>query len=267
MSVTLSISPQYTAYSSSARITITASGSFATGYTYYSYYYKLSNSSDWGVVASGDNLKTVTFTLSDIMTAADYNSGVSVIEFSVTGYRSDGSGEAWPYPSTRTKLYITRRLTMPVIQSIMPKSPKISETLRLTWLPVANADSYSVSVSWCSENAATSTNVTFIDDRTIRSNISAASFSGNPYIDTVPSSYVTGQYGYLWYCVTAYSTDPMYTTSLQSRDYFVNLNLASNLRYRNANGWIRGKPYIKVGNVWRRAVKTYVKTNGVWKNA
>lgn len=265
MSVSLSVSPQYVAYSASTQITLTASGSFATGYTQYSYYYEI-KSNDGGVVGAGQDLKTVKFALSDVLTAADYNNGVREIKFYVRGYRSDGSGEVWPYPSNTVTLYVTQPLSIPTIQSITPKSPKITETLRLTWVPVTYADSYTVTVSWCSNNAATWDNVTFYSNKTVRDNISAAAFSGDPYIDTCPAQYTDGQYGYLWYNVTAKSNDPKYT-SRTSEYYVVNLNLASNLRYKSTGGWIRGKPYIKVGGAWNRAVKTYVKTNGVWKNA
>lgn len=265
MSVTLSVSPQYISYPSTQEITLTATGSFPSPYTQYSYEFQLSGSTTAGVVLSVENLKTVKFNISDIMSMTDYNNGVSEIEFEVRGY-NPSSGIEWSRPSNTVKLYIARPLSTPIIQSITPKSPKITETLRIIWGEVDKADYYTVTAAWRSVGGSSSSGETYYRGKIVRDNISAASFSGDPYIDTCPAQYTDGQYGYLWYNVTAKSNDPRYT-SCTSEYYIVNLNLASNLRYKSAGGWIRGKPYIKVGGAWHRAVKTYVKTNGVWKNA
>ena len=87
-------------------------------------------------------------------------------------------------------------------------------------------------------------------------------------ITTPPIQNLTAieQKGYIQYAIYAYSDDKRFTVS--KSDYAsVNLSLASNLRFKLGGAWIRGKPYIKVGGKWHRAVKTYVKVNGKWVNA
>ena len=103
----------------------------------------------------------------------------------------------------------------------------------------------------------------------IQKNISATRFGEVCSTTTVPNRSLPGlkQEGKIAYGITAYSNNQNLYPSSSSDRKIVNLDLASNLRYRRGDVWIRGTPYIKVGGQWRKAVKTYIKVNGVWKNA
>lgn len=192
-----------------------------------------------------------------LISQSEYNSGIRKCKVKCCGLTAkDGVAVGWT--ENEIEIYVTEPLAKPKITSILPKSPKISECLTVKWNAVSKANYYTLKASRFVGNIEFET--------TILENIQSG--TGDTVSVTTPPIQNLGveQSGFIKYCVCARSNDNRYTES--KSDYVtVNLNLASNLRFKLSGEWIRGKPYIKVGGKWRRAVKTYIKVNGKWVNA
>lgn len=254
--INASESPVYIAHTSNTSLTLTInedSGFFKSSYRIFNI--QMQGETSWSTrLAQGDNLKSVTVKAADLITDSEYKSGIRYCKIKAS-CRTAINGAITGWTDNEVVVYFTEPLTKPNITSILPKSPKITENLSVSWAAVTNADYYDIeamkgdlTTKIVKKNIPKSASLT----ATVES--PAVSFSG------------LSQSGYIWYRVIARSNDKRLTES-KSDFVSVNLNLASNLRFKLGGAWIRGKPYIKVGGKWHRAVKTYVKVNGVWKNA
>lgn len=209
-------------------------------------------------VGGGDKTFHITIKIDDVTSATK---STQYVKFKAC-FMTSAQGSIGGWTDNEITVWLTHDLEKPQILSITPKSPKITEQLRIQCKTVANADYYSLEAMWQNPGSAA------FQSKNIRNNISAEELENSPYIYTTPSSTLDGigQNGMLYYRLKAYSNDKRYTPSTGVYTA-VNLNLASNLRFKLGGNWVRGKPYIKVGGQWRRAVKTFVKINGAWKNA
>ncbi len=263
MAATIKIDKTYAA--STGSVTLTLSGSpDLSNLTYYEYRANVDGTGEV-VVAAGQKMTSATINISK--TGATGTS--SCVEFKCVF--KTAATVSWDEKTLNTvNLYIIHTLSMPKIVSITPPSPQLSETIRISWLSVDNADYYSVMCAYRDNDKKI-----IYRSKQVHGNIVKDTGSDVVYVDTCPQNYsdmpLIEQSGYLWYNIVAYSNSPAYTRSsnpTSENEYtIVNLNLASNLRFKLGGEWIRGKPYIKVGGKWHRAVKTYVKINGKWVNA
>lgn len=254
--INASESPVYVAHTSNTSLTLTInedSGFFKSAYRVFNI--QMQGETVWTTrLAQGENLKSVTVKAADLITDNEYKSGVRYCKIKASCMTAiDGAVTGWT--DNEVVVYFIEPLTKSEITSILPKSPKITESLSVSWAAVENADYYDIQ--------AMKSDLT---TKTVKKNIpNSASLSATV---EAPATSFSGleQSGYIWYRVIAHSNDKRYTES-QSAFVAVNLNLASNLRFKLNGTWVRGKPYIKVGGKWRRAVKTYIKANGKWVNA
>lgn len=263
MAATIKIDKTYATSTGSVTLTLSGSPDYSN-LTYYEYRANVDGTGEV-VVAAGKKLTSATINISK--TGA---TGVtSYIEFRCV-FKTTAT-VLWDEKTLNTvKLYIVHSLSMPNVVSVTPASPRLSETIRISWLPVDNADYYNVMCAYRDNG-----NKTIYKPKLVHGNIVKEAGSDVVYIDTCPQNYsdmpLIEQSGYLWYYIVAHSNSPLYTKSAaptsDNQYTLVNLNLASNLRLKLSGEWIRGKPYVKVSGKWLRAVKTYVKVNGKWVNA
>lgn len=251
--------PQYLEYKPSETLTFSLTvASEHQVWPYCSFRIRLSSDTVWTTRLSGNNGgTTLTVPISDLISSTEHSSGIRACRVKCCGMTAKNGAE-FGWTENEIDIYITEPLAKPKITSILPKSPKISECLTVKWNTVTNADYYTLKALRFVGNIEYET---IIYER-------LQSGSGDIVSVTTPPIQNLGveQNGFIRYCVCARSDDKRYTES--KSDYVaVNLNLASNLRLKLGGTWIRGKPYIKVGGKWRRAVKTYVKINGKCVNA
>lgn len=250
MSAKISIDPIYAMPTDTVNITVTGSPSVSTRTKMF-----LRTTGETLTTASYNGIKYVFSITADKLfrTMGDNDTYITIS----VGFSSPDFQQGIQEYSNSVRLFRKSPLAKPVIISIMPKSPKISETLTIKWNQVKHADYYTLYV--------------YVDGHSydIQKNISATRFGEVCSTTTVPNRSLPGlkQEGKIAYGITAYSNNQNLYPSSSSDRKIVNLDLASNLRYRRGDVWIRGTPYIKVGGQWRKAVKTYIKVNGVWKNA
>lgn len=252
--------PQYLEYKPGE--TLTFSLTVASEYQvwpYCSFRIRLSSDTVWTTRLSGNNGgTTLTVPISDLISSTEHSSGIRACRVKCCGMTAENGAE-FGWTENEIQIYITEPLAKPKITSVLPKSPKISEGLTITWTSVSNASYYTLIAKHMIGNIST--------EQIVYDKISSAA-TDTVTITTPPIQNLTAieQKGYIQYAIYAYSDDKRFTVS--KSDYVsVNLNLASNLRFKLGGEWIRGKPYIKVGGKWHRAVKTYVKVNGKWVNA
>ena len=251
--------PQYLEYKPSE--TLTFSLTVASEHQVWpccSFRIRLSSDTVWTTRLSGNNGgTTLTVPISDLISGIEHSSGIRACRVKCCGMTAENGAE-FGWTENEIQIYITEPLAKPKITSILPKSPKISECLTVKWNTVPNADYYTLKAERQIGNIWVSS--------VVCQNIQGG--TGTTVSVTTPQIQELGveQKGLIRYSVCAYSNDKRFTGS-ESNPVTVNLNLASNLRFKLGDAWIRGKPYIKVGGKWHRAVKTYIKVNGKWVNA
>lgn len=236
-------------------------GLFPSSHPYISYRLRNQNSAVWSDrIGGGNGAVTLTVPLSNLISESEYKNGDRYCKVKACCMTAE-QGSIGGWTDNEITLYITDPLAAPKIISITPKSPKITETLKIQCSTVANADYYALEAMWQIPGSGR-----WYTSK-IRDNIPAADLELNPFVETIPGNTLAGitQNGMIYYRLCAYSNNKRYTESCSAYTP-VNLDLASNVRFKIGGNWVRGKPYIRTGGQWHRAVKTYIKSNGVWKN-
>lgn len=263
--VQIKASAQYYDYKTSDNITLSLTVSEThQNWKYCSFRVQVEGESIWstrisniaGSPYSNGNTKLLT-NIRELISASEYNSGIRKCKVKCCGLTAeDGVIVGWT--ENEIDIYITEPLAKPKLTSILPKSPKISECLTVKWNIVPNADYYTLKA----ERQIGNIWVSSVVCQNIQGGTETTVSVTTPQIQELSVE----QKGLIRYSVCAYSNNKRFIGS-ESDPATVNLNLASNLRFKLGGEWIRGKPYIKVGGKWHRAVKTYVKVNGKWVNA